>query len=332
MLKALMHILRILSPSPPPSPTGTATAENSPRSSSLFPSSSNRRKHGGLLNARGLSDELGGTSLISRGRASSYAAAMPTIDSPDGSPTDSMSAERGGESRSQPGLHRSLSEGSSMSRNHSDQSSDAFEPLKTNELPDSLRQSLQELDVAEEEPEIHDSIVLCSVALSNLAQIEDFRAALVSGGALSLLTRWLDIAAGVLSWHNNARLLSGTPVTAESDGYNSSKNVGLDINDMQKNEGQSLADAGRTDELPTEPSPNTGIHRSYSASSEVTTNGGMLPSGHPVYELINNISSAVASLTSSSNLPSGAVSASGRERRSSRHSNYSIGWIDAQVG
>jgi hypothetical protein len=325
MLKALMHILRLLSPSLPPSPETVLETQLSPRVAAA------QRLPGGLLGNRALSNEL----ATARIRSSSYASAIPMLETLDSGRLNTSVDGAGVLENAIPpspirhnSFHRSLSESSGMNT----MAHLVPPPLEMNFVSHDGQDSaiealLDTADSANEEPAVDDTVVLCSVALSNLAQIEDFRAALVADGALSLLTRWLDVATAVLSWHNTARLRASAAAMEASESSSEpskAKSVGWSMD-------QEMVDSGSPFQFSSEHSTPkaTGFVRANSSGSE-TTVGGVIPSGHPVYELINNISSAVASLTASNSLPSGAVGV-GRERRSSLQSNYTIGWIDAQV-
>lgn len=336
MLKALMHILRLLSP--PSSASSYSSVEHvlSPRVAAA------QRLPGGLLGNRALSNELNTV----RGRSSSYASAIPLLET-QGTSTRLNTSLDGVDDHTdntalisprQVSMHRSLSESSAMNAkgNRVPAPLDvAFLPGDDGDIASAT--FLGSVNSVDGEPPVDDTVVLCSVALSNLAQIESFRAALVADGALSMLTQWLDVATAVLSWHNAARLKASAAAVDTVDLSSSStdhidscsetdqtkKKVGWNVEGntdggsrLQLSDSNFLLKVDR-------------VARESSGGSESTVSG-IIPSGHPVYELINNISSAVASLTASNNLPSGAVGAS--RDRTHNQSNYTIGWIDAQVG
>ena len=345
LLKALMQILRILSPPPHMQPITTIFSDPTRMHSASHRAGGSHQstfgpKRGGPLVGGVVLEEPGGD--ITRGRSSSCTSVHPIHELSELPPTARVHSmghivqvDEPLSPRLNP-LHRSLSEASGMNSMGLSGQPVEVHSLVSNDRDPQLTFGLHTMDLVEEEPDIDDTIVQCSVALSNLAQIEEFRAALVADGALELLTRWLDISAEVLSWHNTARLMASTPQAADCDAAanTTSNGVGIDMavletaddSERDQRERQSTS----SDQFPQTASPSKGVNRSNSACSETAT-GGVIPPGHPVYELINNISGAVASLTSSSNLPAGAVSASGRDRRHSRQSNYTIGWIDAQV-
>jgi hypothetical protein len=301
MLKTVMTIIKILSPLPCGSKTST---ENSPFSPRASQSSTRRRSSSTSTNT---------IPFLS----------MESLSDANGIPTPIISPPAHHALRSEffasGTIHRSLSEASGI--NNQDKSMSG-RPLSLRGRSVPTDSELITQDTSEEseiEPLIDEALVPCSVALSNLLQIEDCRATLVKDGALSLLARWLDVAANVLQWHNAARLQASTPNAND-------ETVGMNLSDFTSPSSHSSSSSCQAAGNKKHPD----MMRSSSVGSDFSSCPGgvvgILPSGHPVYELINNVSGSVMSLTTNS------TSYSSETRRGRNpNSNYNAGRIDAMV-
>jgi hypothetical protein len=243
-----------------------------------------------------------GKEATPRGRSSSHVQMIDPALVPTDSPQDLLPPPPLHRGRSS-SLQRSISEATGLS----DLDKPARRSSRSRLSPPALSTELDSYDDSVE-PEIDNVIVLCSIALSNLSQIDDCRVEVVANGGLSLLAMWLDAAAKVLLWHNAARLQSSTP------------NANSTPNDLPSNSPFIHNEIGK---------PYSNSMDRASSDGTAASIGGIIPSGHPVYELINNISAAVASLT----VPTTTADTVYRSQRGNVNNpgSYTIGRIDAQV-
>jgi hypothetical protein len=302
MLKTVMSIIKTLSPLP--SGYGKTNSPLSPRP----PPSATRRRSSSQTAATTIPfDSSESLSLID--------AMAPTLNAVPLNPPPphwTKIHSSGGT------LHRSLSESSGINNQDKIVSRPVSLQLLLPLTTDSLSNHDPDSDT-ETEPVIDEALVPCSVALSNLLQIEECRATLVKDGALSLLACWLDVAANVLQWHNSARFHASTPNASDD-------NVGLNLTDFTSplsHSSVSPLHAPGNCKKQLDIMRSSSVGSSNEGGAEV---GGILRSGHPVYELINNVSGSVMSLTTNSTL-----SQSENRRGRSPNSNYNAGRIDAMV-
>jgi hypothetical protein len=303
MLKTVMNIIKTLSPLPP----GYGGKTSSPLSPRMPPTATRRRSSSQTAATTIPFDSSESLShLNDLNRPSSNIIALHPLHR-----TQLLSSGSGT-------IHRCLSESSGINN----QDKTVSRPVSLQLLPLTTENVFnQDPDASDTdtEPVIDEALVPCSVALSNLLQIEDCRATLVKDGTLSLLACWLDVAANVLQWHNSARFQASTPNTSDEN------NVGLNLTDFTSPSNHAnlspVHGYGQKKQLD--------IMRSSSVGSSEASGagvGGILPPGHPVYELINNVSGSVMSLTTNSTLTQ-----SENRRGRSPNSNYNAGRIDAMV-
>jgi hypothetical protein len=320
MLKTVMTIIKILSPIPVggSSVSKDMNLPGSPRASSA--QSATRRRSSStstntvpFLSMESLSDANGTPNLI--------------LTSPIPASFQRSDLFTSGT------IHRSLSEASGINNQDKVPSLGVSRPSSlqvmsiSTDTSETITQGV-ETDCEEIEPIVDEALVPCSVALSNLLQIEDCRAMLVKDGALSLLACWLDVAANVLQWHNSARLQASTPTAHD-------ETIGMSLSDFTSTSSHSSPSAHgvsnrKMHQIHQQPQtqPENILRSSSVGSGSESCPGvvGILLSGHPVYELINNVSGSVMSLTTNS-----TSSPSETRRGRNPNSNYNAGRIDAMV-
>eukprot|EP01041_Mallomonas_annulata_P000472 gene472-882_t len=177
-----------------------------------------------------------------------------------------------------------------------------------------------DLDLASKVEAFDTVTVLCSMAICHLAQSVDSRAILVQRSVLSLLVGWLDQA--TLLWLKKLKEASTL--------IESGKAIDIAVNALEvESDGEDLSDGDENDDRDGNLSPG-----SRHAMATATADGVALR------DLVNNCCATVAFLTGANvgcmTLDEGASNNNSHQEDTylsfcSERTNYTIGWIDAQV-
>eukprot|EP01038_Epipyxis_sp_PR26KG_P008817 gene8817-11905_t len=155
---------------------------------------------------------------------------------------------------------------------------------------------------------VDSSAVLCSAALSNLAELPQCRPGLVSGGALRIIKCWLEIGievmreARMMFFESMSRTASHSP-----SGGSASNGVGLDSFEYYNNQ----------------PADNQKGNEESSFSSFLKTYG-------QAYELISNAAAALMYISGGSDCRFQSFTSTSKVFGTGGN-DYIVGWIDAQI-